>query len=134
MVHADGSIIQTFNYLRQHGLQGFVDIWPRPTVIAWKIIACYAAFEAALQLLLPGKRVEGPISPTGNQPVYKVSVARYCLLQNILIYTCLLINCWSNSKSKKFLLLNHVACIYCMVYISCCFVDWGRQMVWQHME
>ncbi|KAJ0075003.1 hypothetical protein Patl1_34802 [Pistacia atlantica] len=59
MVHADGSIIQTFDYLRLHGLQGFVDIWPRPTVIAWKIIACYVAFEAALQLLLPGKRANG---------------------------------------------------------------------------
>ncbi|XP_031261124.1 7-dehydrocholesterol reductase-like isoform X2 [Pistacia vera] len=80
MVHADGSIIQTFDYLRQHGLQGFVDIWPRPTVIAWKIIACYAAFEAALLLLLPRKRVEGPISPAGNQPVYKANgVAAYAV-------------------------------------------------------
>lgn len=72
MVHADGSITQTFDYLRQHGLQGFLDIWPRPTAVAWKIIFVYAAFEAALQLLLPGKTVKGPISPEGNQPVYKV--------------------------------------------------------------
>ncbi|CAN7105077.1 unnamed protein product [Brassica rapa subsp. narinosa] len=43
--------------------------------MAWKIIFCYRAFEAALQLLLPGKRVEGPVSPTGNRPVYKVHVA-----------------------------------------------------------
>ncbi|XP_059640240.1 7-dehydrocholesterol reductase [Cornus florida] len=73
MVHADGSIIQTWAYLRQHGVQGFISIWPKPTAIAWKIIACYAAFEAALQLLLPGKRVEGPISPAGNRPVYKAN-------------------------------------------------------------
>ena len=72
MVHADGSVSQTFDYLKQHGLQGLIDIWPRPTATAWKIIACYSAFEAALQLLLPGKRVEGPISPMGNRPVYKV--------------------------------------------------------------
>ncbi|KAG6764967.1 hypothetical protein POTOM_028981 [Populus tomentosa] len=44
-----------------------------PTAISWKIIACYAAFEAALQLLLPGKMVEGPISPEGNRPVYKAN-------------------------------------------------------------
>ncbi|MBA0663246.1 hypothetical protein Goklo_003369, partial [Gossypium klotzschianum] len=75
MVHADGSVAQTWNYLKQHGLQGFIDIWPRPTAIAWKIIFVYGAFEAALQLLLPGKRVEGPISPTGNRPVYKGHVA-----------------------------------------------------------
>ncbi|TQD91014.1 hypothetical protein C1H46_023401 [Malus baccata] len=73
MVHADGSILQTWDHLRQHGLQGFIEIWPRPTATAWKIIACYGAFEAALQLLLPGKRVEGPISPAGNRPVYKAN-------------------------------------------------------------
>ena len=72
MTHADGSISQTFGYLKQNGLQGFIDIWPKPSAIAWKIIAVYAAFEAALQLLLPGKRVEGPVSPNGNRPIYKV--------------------------------------------------------------
>ncbi|CAL5443608.1 unnamed protein product [Camellia sinensis] len=72
MVHADGSISQALGYLRQHGLPGFINIWPKPTAIAWKMIACYAAFEAVLQLFLPGKRVEGPISPAGNRPVYKV--------------------------------------------------------------
>ncbi|RVX03681.1 7-dehydrocholesterol reductase [Vitis vinifera] len=73
MVHADGSVLQTWDYLKQHGVQGFIDIWPRPTAIAWKLIACYAAFEAALQLFLPGKTVEGPISPCGNRPVYKAN-------------------------------------------------------------
>lgn len=72
MVHADGSVLQTWSYLWDHGLQGFLRIWPKPTAIAWKIIASYGAFEAALQLLLPGTRVEGPISPTGNRPIYKV--------------------------------------------------------------
>lgn len=73
MTHADGSILQTWDYLKHNGLQGFIDIWPKPTATAWKIIGAYAAFEAALQLLLPGKRVEGPISPTGHRPVYKVN-------------------------------------------------------------
>lgn len=71
-VHADGSVLQTYNYLKDNGLQGLIDIWPRPTAIAGKIIICYALYEAALQLLLPGKRVQGPISPTGHIPVYKV--------------------------------------------------------------
>ncbi|RWW87508.1 hypothetical protein BHE74_00003657 [Ensete ventricosum] len=72
MVHADGSVFQTFEYLKQHGLQGLKDIWPAPSPIAWKLIACFGAFEAIIQLALPGKRVEGPISPNGNIPVYKV--------------------------------------------------------------
>ncbi|CAI9114575.1 OLC1v1015327C1 [Oldenlandia corymbosa var. corymbosa] len=74
MVHADGSVLQTFNYLKDNGIQGLLLIWPKPTsLIAWKIISVYAAFEAALQLLLPGKTVEGPISPAGNRPVYKAN-------------------------------------------------------------
>ncbi|KAF5741628.1 7-dehydrocholesterol reductase [Tripterygium wilfordii] len=73
MVHADGSVCQTWEYLKEHGLQELISIWPRPTVTAWKIIACYAAFEALLLLFLPGKRVEGPISPSGNRPVYKAN-------------------------------------------------------------
>ncbi|KAM5549902.1 7-dehydrocholesterol reductase-like [Rosa sericea] len=43
----------------------FIDIWPRPTVMA--------NFEAALQLPLPGKKVEGPISPAVYRPVYKAN-------------------------------------------------------------
>ncbi|THU51496.1 hypothetical protein C4D60_Mb06t31650 [Musa balbisiana] len=73
MVHADGSVLQTFEYLKQHGLQGLKDILPAPSPIAWKLIACFGAFEAILQLALPGKRVEGPISPNGNIPVYKAN-------------------------------------------------------------
>ncbi|KAL2932747.1 7-dehydrocholesterol reductase [Bienertia sinuspersici] len=73
MVHADGSISQTWQYLSEHGLQSYINLWPRPSLVACKIIFIYGAFEAALQLLLPGKRVEGPISPTGNRPVYKAN-------------------------------------------------------------
>lgn len=80
MVHADGSILQTFEYLKQNGVDGLKTIWPMPTPIAWKIIACFGAFEAFLQLALPGKRFEGPISPAGNVPVYKVSVMCCCLV------------------------------------------------------
>lgn len=72
MVHADGSVSQTMAYLYRNGLRGFIDIWPPPSATAFKLIGSYAAFEAALQLLLPGKTVYGPISPTGNHPVYKV--------------------------------------------------------------
>lgn len=75
MVHADGSVLRTFGYLNQLGLfNGLRSIWPAPSLIAWRIIASFGAFEALLQLVLPGKRFEGPISPAGNIPVYKVCV------------------------------------------------------------
>ncbi|KAK1605725.1 hypothetical protein QYE76_029398 [Lolium multiflorum] len=74
MVHADGSVVGTYQHLRDHGLlEGLRSIWPMPTVVAGKIILGFALFEAALQLLLPGKRFEGPVSPSGNVPVYKAN-------------------------------------------------------------
>lgn len=83
MVHANGSLSETLGYLRLHGLQGLIKIWPKPTSVAWKIIASYAAFEALLQIFLPGKRVEGPISPAGNKPVYKVIFMCYHLIDSL---------------------------------------------------
>ncbi|KEH28530.1 7-dehydrocholesterol reductase [Medicago truncatula] len=71
MTAMDGSILKTFDYLNNNGLQGFVNLWPKPTLLSFQIIAVYAVFEATLQLLLPGETVYGPISPTGNRPVYK---------------------------------------------------------------
>ncbi|KAL0864517.1 hypothetical protein Bca101_043635 [Brassica carinata] len=70
----DGSVVQTSGFLWENGVQGLVNIWPRPTAIAWKIIFCYGAFEAALQLLLPGKRVEGP---DNGLAAYFVTLATY---------------------------------------------------------
>lgn len=79
MVHADGSVLHTFNYFKQQGLlNGFKSIWPTPSIIAWKIIACFGAFEAFLQLALPGKRFEGPTSPAGNVPIYKANGLQAC--------------------------------------------------------
>lgn len=40
---------------------------------AWKIILPYAAFEMLLMRVLPGKRTEGPITPSGNIPEYKAN-------------------------------------------------------------
>jgi 7-dehydrocholesterol reductase len=74
MVHADGSVVRAYEHLREHGvLEGLKAIWPMPTMAAWKIIFGFGLFEAALQLLLPGKRFEGPVSPSGNVPVYKAN-------------------------------------------------------------
>jgi 7-dehydrocholesterol reductase len=65
--------MKTYEHLWEHGVvEGLKAIWPMPTVVAWKIIFGFGLFEAVLQLLLPGKRFEGPISPTANVPIYKV--------------------------------------------------------------
>ena len=43
------------------------------TIKAWQIISLFALFELAMMRLLPGKQVEGPVTPNGNVPVYKAN-------------------------------------------------------------
>ncbi|RYR11399.1 hypothetical protein Ahy_B04g068933 isoform C [Arachis hypogaea] len=96
-----------FSYLKHHGLQGFISIWPKPSATACKIIAVYAAFEAALQLLLPGKSVQGPISPAGNRPLYKANgVAAY--LVTLLTYLAL----WWFGIFNPTIVYDHLGEIY----------------------
>lgn len=102
MVLADGSVLLTIDHFKEYGYQGFMNKLPQPSLIAFKIIACFAVFEAALQLALPGKTVQGPVSPAGNIPIYKV----FLLLLN------------------TFIDFNHMLCI---VYLFFSF----RQMEWQ---
>ncbi len=40
---------------------------------AWMLIGIYAAVELLLMRVLPGARFEGPVTPTGNVPVYKAN-------------------------------------------------------------
>jgi hypothetical protein len=46
-------------------------IWPDPfDVEVWKMILSFMSFELALMKLVPGKRFEASITPTGHVPVY----------------------------------------------------------------
>ncbi|XP_058734379.1 7-dehydrocholesterol reductase-like [Vicia villosa] len=44
-----------FVILPVNGFQGFVDLWPKPTLLTCEIIVAYGVFEAVLQLILPGR-------------------------------------------------------------------------------
>ena len=48
MVHKNGSVAKFWDFCKQNGFQGLLRIWPRPTLVAWKLIASYAGFEVAL--------------------------------------------------------------------------------------
>jgi len=104
MTGADGSVTETWNYLKQNGVHGFLQIWPRPTATACKIIVVYAVFEAALQLLLPAKTVYGPISPTGHQPVYKVNTPHTSL--QIHAFTCQILTLLHFTDQSPFSILQ----------------------------
>ena len=76
MVEMKGSVPEFVNYIQQNGVAGFwQEAWPTLfSPIAWKIIAAYSAFEATLQVTVPGKEWIGPVSPAGNRPIYWVRV------------------------------------------------------------
>ncbi|XP_024638862.2 7-dehydrocholesterol reductase isoform X1 [Medicago truncatula] len=117
----DGSILKTFDYLNNNGLQGFLNLWPKPTLLSFQIIVVYAAFEALLQLLLPGETVYGPISPTGNRPFYKANgVAAY--LVTLVTYVAL----WRFGIFNPTIVYDHLGEIYSTLsfgsFIFCIFL------------
>lgn len=67
-----GSIPDFVAFCQQQGLDGVLAAVPPPTATAWTMIGAFAAFEATLQLVIPGKVWIGPVSPAGNRPVYWV--------------------------------------------------------------
>lgn len=68
----DGSLLKLLHFAQDQGLQGLWQAWPRPGSEACLTLVAYGLFQAALQHLVPGKRFEGPVTPKGNTPVYKV--------------------------------------------------------------
>ncbi|XP_024364131.1 7-dehydrocholesterol reductase [Physcomitrium patens] len=71
MVNLDGSTTKYLELYKVEGIDGVLKTWPMPTMNALKIILSFAAFEAFLQLYIPGEVHVGPVSPAGNRPVYK---------------------------------------------------------------
>jgi 7-dehydrocholesterol reductase len=76
-VSLNGSIAQLFDLFTKHGVFSTIyQIWGPlffGTVGAWKILVVFAAVELFLMKILPGREVEGPITPKGNVPVYKAN-------------------------------------------------------------
>jgi 7-dehydrocholesterol reductase len=73
----DGSFLSFWDLARQNGLfSSIISIW-QPiflgTPLAWKILACFAAFQLFLMKAVPGKPFVGPITPKGNVPIYKAN-------------------------------------------------------------
>ncbi|MDI9313957.1 MAG: hypothetical protein QM529_04700 [Hydrotalea sp.] len=71
----DGSFYNLGQYIWQHGLWSLLhDAWFSRffgTPTAWGIIGIFAAGQLLLMRILPGKKYDGPITPTGHVPRYK---------------------------------------------------------------
>jgi 7-dehydrocholesterol reductase len=55
------------------GLATVVRRFPSPTWIAAEILAVFFLFELVLLRFLPGKPHQGPVTPTGQRPVYRLN-------------------------------------------------------------
>ena len=73
--YLNGSFSALFEYLAENGLiNGIHKIWAPVffgSKTAWLMITIFILFEILLMELLPGKRIEGPVTPKGFTPVYK---------------------------------------------------------------
>jgi 7-dehydrocholesterol reductase len=76
-VALNGSIEQLLALFATKGIFPTIyEIWAPlffGTAKAWKILAAFAALELFLMKVLPGRKVEGPVTPKGNVPVYKAN-------------------------------------------------------------
>src|SRR5260221_1645470 len=68
--YLDGSLL---GLLSAEGVATVVRRFPRPTWAAVEIILVFATFELALLQILPGRNYEGPVTPTGHRPRYKLN-------------------------------------------------------------
>ena len=70
----NGSISSLFASISKKSFKGYlIDMLPWPTKDAIVHLLSYAAFEALLQLYLPGKKHFGPVTANGNVPEYKAN-------------------------------------------------------------
>ncbi|HEY2773777.1 MAG TPA: 7-dehydrocholesterol reductase [Candidatus Binatia bacterium] len=70
------------------GWQSVLAHWPWPTFSAAAIILGYATIQGALLQWLPGKTFEGPITPGGNRPRYKLNGVAAWFVTHALFFGC----------------------------------------------
>ncbi len=76
-VSLDGSVEKLWSLFVQEGIFSTIyNIWSPVffgTAKAWKILATFTAVELFLMKALPGRKISGPVTPSGNVPIYKAN-------------------------------------------------------------
>ncbi len=70
------------------GWQSVFEHWPWPTVDAAMIVVVYAVLQGVLLQWLPGEPFEGPITPSGNRPHYKLNGVAAWFVTHGLFFGC----------------------------------------------
>jgi 7-dehydrocholesterol reductase len=72
--------------LASMALATLLEIFPKPTAVACKIILIFIVMQAILIVLLPGKKYISPVTPAGNQVTYKDNGLLAWLITHLLLY------------------------------------------------
>ena len=67
----DGSFTELYHAFMADNTAVLQQLLTWPSMEAVKMLAVFMIAQAVLMRVLPGKRTEGPVSPTGHVPVYK---------------------------------------------------------------
>lgn len=67
-----GCVGDLVSYVQSEGLLRTLEFYEKADLDAWVIFGVFGLIQALFQLFLPGKTVQGPITPKGNTPIYKV--------------------------------------------------------------
>ncbi len=87
-VNLDGSLQAIVQAFQKKGLALIPEIWPSTSKRAWQLLGSYAAFEALLQVYLPGKRFEATTTANGNVPVYKANGVQSLVVTVVAFFIC----------------------------------------------
>ncbi len=74
--------------LTKAGWRSVAAHWPWPSTSAVSIVLVFVLFEAILLQWLPGKIYEGPITPMGNRPRYKLNGVLAWFVTHALFLGC----------------------------------------------
>ncbi len=76
-VHLGGSLLRLWETVISEGIFSTIGAVWSPIIfgspLAWKMILIFGATQLVLMRLLPGKTIEGPLTPGGNIPLYKAN-------------------------------------------------------------
>jgi len=61
-------------------------LWPTPSFAAAKIIAWFGLLNVLLLQLVPAKIMQGPITPGGNRPTYRLNGVACFILNHVILY------------------------------------------------
>ena len=118
-----GSLRSLYVAFRRLGLRVFTkDLWSKAypfDPLGLKIVGCYAAFEAFLQLFVPGKKFKATPTATGHIPIYKANGVESYLISIVALFALKYFNIFNpaivyDKFGSMLFFMNIFAILFCL--------------------